>query len=53
MAEDKVYMPSGIGGLVRYGEEEEQIIKLKPMQVMVFVAVIVAVELLLRFVPLF
>ena len=53
MAEDKVYMPSGIGGLVRYGEEEEQIIKLKPMQVMVFVAVIVAVELLLMFVPLF
>ncbi len=29
---DKAYLPVGIGGLIRYGEEEESKIKLKPEQ---------------------
>jgi len=46
---DKVYMPSGIGGLIRYGEEEQPVIKIKPRQVVWIVAGIVVIELLLKF----
>ena len=46
---DKVYMPSGIGGLIRYGEEEQQVIKIKPMQIVWLVAGIVVLELLMKF----
>ncbi len=46
--EDKIYMPSGIGGLIRYQEEEEQLIKLKPKQVAYIVTAIVVLELVLR-----
>ncbi len=27
---DKTYMPAGVGGLIRYQEEEDQLIKIKP-----------------------
>ena len=46
---DKVYMPSGSGGLVRYGEEGDALIKLKPKQVAYVVAGIVIAELVLKF----
>ena len=46
---DKVYMPAGIGGLMRYQEEGEQLIKVKPKQVVWIVVGIVAIELLLKF----
>jgi preprotein translocase subunit Sec61beta len=45
---DKVYMPMGTGGLLRYGEEEEELIKIKPKQVIVAVAVITIIEILLK-----
>ena len=45
---DRVYMPSGIGGLIRYQEEEKQVIKLKPMQIVYLVVGIVVFELLLK-----
>jgi preprotein translocase subunit Sec61beta len=45
---DKVYMPMGSGGLLRYGEEGEELIKIKPMQVIIIVAVLVVVEILLK-----
>jgi preprotein translocase subunit Sec61beta len=51
MAEEKVYMPSGIGGLVRYGEEGEEVFKIKPKHVMYFVAGVIVMELVLRFLP--
>jgi len=41
---DKVYVPMGIGGLIRYGEEEESKIKLKPEQ-LVYVLVGIGVVL--------
>ncbi len=47
--QDRVYMPSGIGGLIRYQEEEKQLIKLKPMQIVYLVAGIVVLELVLKF----
>ncbi len=45
---DKVYMPSGMGGIVRYGEEGKSEIKLKPKQVLMFAGALVVFELLLR-----
>jgi preprotein translocase subunit Sec61beta len=48
---DKVYMPSGAGGLVRFGEEGEQKIKLKPEWVIYLVVGLVALEMLLKFIP--
>jgi preprotein translocase subunit Sec61beta len=46
---DRVYMPMGGGGLLRYSEEEKELIKVKPKQVMIVVVTIVIIELLLRF----
>jgi preprotein translocase subunit Sec61beta len=45
----KVYMPSGMGGLIRYGEEGKQKIKLKPKDLVYVVVVIVVFELVLKF----
>ncbi len=51
MAKDseKVYMPSGMGGLIRYSEEEEQVIKLTPKHVVSIVVGVVVFELAIRF----
>lgn len=46
---DKVYMPSGMGGLIRYGEEGKVLFKIKPKQLVYIVGVIVVVELVLKF----
>ncbi|MBL7117847.1 MAG: preprotein translocase subunit Sec61beta [Candidatus Syntrophoarchaeum sp.] len=46
---DKVYMPSGSGGLMRYGEEGKTLIKLKPKHVTYVVAAVVGFELVLKF----
>ena len=51
MAEDKVYMPAGAGGLVRFDESEDEVFKLKPKYVMIFVAGVIAFELVIRFLP--
>ncbi len=41
MADDKVNMPSGAGGLVRFKEEYGSMFNLKPVHVIVFVILIV------------
>ncbi|MBI2084633.1 MAG: preprotein translocase subunit Sec61beta [Candidatus Aenigmarchaeota archaeon] len=47
--DSKVYMPAGVGGLVRYPEEEKEALKIKP-QYVVFVSVAIAVfEIALHF----
>lgn len=46
---DKVYMPSGMGGLIRYGEEGKVKFRIKPEQLIYIVIGIVAVELVLKF----
>ena len=44
---DKINVPAGFGGLVRYGEEYKSRFKLKPIHVVIFIiAVIVGVALL-------
>ena len=45
---DKIYMPMGTGGLLRYGEEEERAIKVKPKQVIAIVAALVVAEILMK-----
>jgi len=45
---DKVYMPMGTGGLLRYSEEEKVLIKVKPKVVVGIVAGLVVFELLLK-----
>lgn len=46
---DKVFMPSSQGGLVRYFDEEQTKIRIKPGYVIVAILVVVVVELLLHF----
>jgi len=45
---DKIYMPTGSGGLVRYSEEGKELIKLKPMWVLILAAAIAEVELFVQ-----
>lgn len=42
MANTGVQMPAGFGGLMRYDEEYEAFIKLKPAHIIAFVILIVA-----------
>ena len=42
MADDKIRMPAGFGGLMRFDEEYESKIMLKPTHVIVFVILILA-----------
>ncbi len=48
MAKDKVQMPSGMGGLVRYFDEYKSKIAFKPGHVIIIVVVIVVIVLLLH-----
>lgn len=48
--EEKTYMPAGIGGLMRFGEEEEPIVKIKPKHVIFAVVGVIAIELVAKFI---
>jgi preprotein translocase subunit Sec61beta len=45
---DKMYMPTGSGGLVRYQEEGDEKIKLKPKHVVYVVVGLVVAEIILK-----
>jgi len=47
---DKIYMPSGSGGLVRYGEEGKHKITFKPKHVVYIVAGVTILEIVLNLV---
>ncbi len=47
---DKMYMPMGTGGIMRYSEEEKELIKVKPKQVIYIVLGIIIMEIILRLV---
>ncbi len=52
MAQNKINVPAGFGGLVRYGEEYESKFKLKPEHVIIFIVlVIIFVTVLKIFLP--
>ena len=46
---NKIQMPSGQGGLIRYFESEKETIKLRPEHVIVICVIIIAAELVLKF----
>ena len=45
MAEDKIQMPSGMGGLVRYFDDYQSKLEFKPVILVVVILLVVAVEL--------
>jgi len=46
---DRIYMPTGTGGLIRYGEEGKVKINLKPRDLVYVTIAIVVFELVLKF----
>jgi len=49
MAKQKMQMPSGQGGLIRYFDAEKEGVQLKPEHVVVMCAVLIGIIMLLRF----
>jgi len=47
MAENKINMPAGFGGLMRYKDEYESVFNLKPTHVIAFIMLIVIFRILL------
>lgn len=47
---DKIFLPMSVGGLIRYPEEEKEVIKLKPKQVVYLIIGIIIFELILKFI---
>ena len=47
MAQDKISMPSGMGGLVRYFDEYQSKIKFKPGHIIVLCIVVIVIMLFL------
>lgn len=50
MADQRVQMPAGFGGLVRFDEEFKSKIMLKPVHVIGFVILIIVFRILLQFI---
>ncbi|HLD06573.1 MAG TPA: SEC61-beta family protein [Candidatus Nanoarchaeia archaeon] len=48
MADDKISMPSGIGGLVRYFDDYKSKIRFKPGHILVLAGLIILLVLLLH-----
>lgn len=48
MADQKISMPSGIGGLVRYFDEYKSKIKFKPGFIILFVIIVIVIEIILH-----
>ncbi len=49
MADDKIQMPAGFGGLMRFDEEYESKIMIKPAHVVAFVVFILVFRVALTF----
>jgi preprotein translocase subunit Sec61beta len=48
MAQDKIQMPSGMGGLVRYFDEYKSKFMFKPSTVIFFIILVILIELFLH-----
>jgi preprotein translocase subunit Sec61beta len=48
MADNKIQMPSGMGGLIRYSDKATSKIQFKPGLVIVFIILIIIIEVLLH-----
>jgi preprotein translocase subunit Sec61beta len=45
MADDRISMPSGMGGLVRYFDEYKSKIRIKPAYIVLLIALVIVLEL--------
>lgn len=50
MAENKINLPAGFGGLMRFKEEYASKFNLKPVHVIVFIILIIAFRVFLEFI---
>ncbi len=48
MANEKIRMPSGMGGLVRYFDEYKSKIEFKPGLIVLFVIIVIIIEIILH-----
>jgi preprotein translocase subunit Sec61beta len=48
MAQDKIQLPSGMGGLVRYSEESSSKVEFKPGTIILFIILVILIEVLLH-----
>jgi preprotein translocase subunit Sec61beta len=49
-SDNKINLPGGFGGLMRYSEEYESFVNLKPAHVVLFVILIVAFRIAMPFI---
>lgn len=47
MARDRIQMPSGMGGLVRYFDDYKSKIEFKPGHIVILVIVVIVIEIIL------
>ena len=47
MAQDKISMPSGMGGLMRYFDEYKSRIRIKPGHIIIMVVIVMAIMIFL------
>ncbi len=47
---DKSYMPQSTAGLIRYFDESKESIKIKPEHVLIVCGILIAIEIMLKFV---
>jgi len=50
MADQRIQMPAGFGGLMRFSEEYKSKITLKPVHVIAFIIAVMAFRILLEFI---
>ena len=48
MGQDKIQMPSGMGGIMRYFDDYKSKIEFKPGYIIIFVVVIIIIEIILH-----
>ena len=48
MAQDRISMPSGMGGLVRYFDDAKSKIQFKPEHIVIFIVIVIIAEILLH-----
>ncbi|MBT7237775.1 preprotein translocase subunit Sec61beta [Candidatus Woesearchaeota archaeon] len=48
MADNKVQLPSGMGGLIRYSDKSSSNIQFKPGTVVLFIILIIIIEIMLH-----
>jgi len=49
MADQRISMPSGYGGLVRYYDEYKSKLQIKPQHVIVFIVLVILFEVFMKF----